>query len=62
MYGVGEGEWWRTCLCCKGFTGAGMCGDDAPASVIVPITTPVIAPPTALTPATVSERLRAAPP
>ena len=59
--GVGEVLWWRTCLCAGDFT-RGCCGVDAPASAVVPTTRPVSAPPSALTPATVSERPRAGPP
>lgn len=61
-YGVGDVLWWRTCLCVGGVTGAGFFGAEAPASAVVPTTRPVRAPPTALTPATVSERPRAGPP
>jgi len=62
-YGVGDGLWWRTCLCTGLSTvGVVVCGEDVPARAIVPISTPARDPPTALTPATVSERPRAAPP
>jgi len=61
--GVGDGLWWRTCLCTVFFcTGAGEWVAALPARAVVPITSPVAAPPTALTPATVSERPRAGPP
>jgi len=61
--GVGDGLWWRTCLWTTVFcTGAGVCVVALPARAVVPITSPVTTPPTALTPATVSEPARAGPP
>ena len=60
--GVGDGLWCRTCLCTVFAAGAGVCVGALPARAVVPITSPVAAPPTALRPATVSERPRAGPP
>jgi hypothetical protein len=63
-YGVGVAFRWWTALGAAplGERGRGWCGAALPASATVPTSTPVSAPPTALTPATVSDRRRAAPP
>jgi hypothetical protein len=63
-YGVGVAlRWWAGLGAAPlGERGCGCCGAVVPASATVPTSTPVSAPPTALTPATVSDRRRAAPP
>jgi hypothetical protein len=63
-YGVGVGLWWwcRVGLSCTATCCAGRVGDSWPARAVVPMRTPARDPPTALTPATVSEPRRSGPP